>query len=557
MCVHHRHIFHIFQTDSIVASADRRPVDPPPIVELRIYEGDTADKEITFQLSANYFLFATLEPARPIAQGRSTQDANRLTVLTGTPVAGMVYLDRPSPAGYFIFPDLSVRHEGKYRLSFNLYEELKENKDDDQVDDEDSVKAPGIGDAHVTHRLEVRSQPFTVFSAKKFPGLASSTNLSRVVAEQGCRVRIRRDVRMRKRDGKPGKEGWDEYEEDTGYDRARQPGSPDPYANPSLAGTPHMVDSMGRPRSSSISSHHSHHSLAPAALSRRPSMQEMAQMYQQQGYPPPPQQITGHPAQGGYTQSPYAPPHSHSYSSQVSMPAPTMQPSMPPPQPQLSPYGYGQPAPAPSQQAYYGYAPPAAPRGHPFDNQQYTRHGSMDYTAPTTPDYRRSSMPQPSYSYPAQHHAPQTSHSSIAPPIEARQPTPSTMTPQMLPPLTTSLSRDKLLEATSPLSAATGSQYYEFPKHNTSAGLAPPPVEISHMSGTKRPFDNVFDTRHITEPLRQKARPDTRYDSVSGHSSLMHADVDDTPDDAFSRVRLSYKRADGRETARPLPPSHD
>lgn len=131
------------------------------------------------------------------------------------------------------------------------------------------------------------------------------------------------------------------------------------------------------------------------------------------------------------------------------------------------------------------------------------------------------------------------------------------MTPQMLPPLTTSLSRDKLLEATSPLSAATGSQYYEFPKHNTSAGLAPPPVEISHMSGTKRPFDNVFDTRHITEPLRQKARPDTRYDSVSGHSSLMHADVDDTPDDAFSRVRLSYKRADGRETARPLPPSHD
>ena len=43
-------------------------------------------------------------------------------------------------------------------------------------------------------RMEVKSDLFTVYSAKKFPGLAESTNLSRTVAEQGCRVRIRRDV---------------------------------------------------------------------------------------------------------------------------------------------------------------------------------------------------------------------------------------------------------------------------------------------------------------------------------------------------------------------------
>ncbi|KAI7073270.1 hypothetical protein KC352_g42310, partial [Hortaea werneckii] len=170
------------------SSADRRPVDPPPIVELKIYEGPNRERDITYTMSANYFLFATLEQARPMAHPRGTDDKTRLTVLTGTPVAGLVYLDRPSPAGYFIFPDLSVRHEGVYRLSFSLYEELKLPEDEDKAGD---VPRPDASsDAHVTHRLEVKSKPFIVYSAKKFPGLTESTSLSRMVAEQGCRVRI-------------------------------------------------------------------------------------------------------------------------------------------------------------------------------------------------------------------------------------------------------------------------------------------------------------------------------------------------------------------------------
>lgn len=40
------------------SSADRRPVDPPPIVELRVYEGEGPSKtEITFAYNANFFLF--------------------------------------------------------------------------------------------------------------------------------------------------------------------------------------------------------------------------------------------------------------------------------------------------------------------------------------------------------------------------------------------------------------------------------------------------------------------------------------------------------------------
>jgi hypothetical protein len=196
------------------SSADRRPVDPPPIVELRVFEND---QEITFAYNANFFLHASLENARTIAPGRAPSTAPSFPVLTGTPVAGMAYLDRPTPAGYFIFPDLSVRHEGKYRLSFALFENLSEVKD---LDPED----PDVifdGNHFVTHRSEVKSAPFTVFSAKKFPGLSESTALSRMVAEQGCRVRIRRDVRMRRRENK-GSKDWDGYDEDEGYDGTRR-----------------------------------------------------------------------------------------------------------------------------------------------------------------------------------------------------------------------------------------------------------------------------------------------------------------------------------------------
>ena len=45
------------------SSADRRPVDPPPIVELRIFEGEGANKtDITFAYNANFFLFGTSLP---------------------------------------------------------------------------------------------------------------------------------------------------------------------------------------------------------------------------------------------------------------------------------------------------------------------------------------------------------------------------------------------------------------------------------------------------------------------------------------------------------------
>lgn len=198
--------------------------------------------DITFQYEANFFVFATLEVARPMAHGRGQPQppSQQVPVLTGMPVSGMAYLDRPAEAGYFIFPDLSVRHEGIYRLSFNLYEETKHSEDRDREGSPDNKAAvAGPAEASFDWRMEVKSHLFTVFSAKKFPGLAESTNLSRTVAEQGCRVRIRRDVRMRRREGKSNgdydEEPAEEYRqgrvvEQDSYERERSrsnSGSPD------------------------------------------------------------------------------------------------------------------------------------------------------------------------------------------------------------------------------------------------------------------------------------------------------------------------------------------
>ncbi len=153
---------------------------------------------------AGFMLYASLETARPIAQGRMHTGPNP-PVLTGVAVASTAYLERPQKAGYFIFPDLSVRHEGWYRLRFSLFEAVKHAEDADidrpfvhiPKDPKDATDV--ISHQSMANRMEVQSSPFQVFSAKKFPGLNESTTLSRVVAEQGCRVRIRREIRQRKR----------------------------------------------------------------------------------------------------------------------------------------------------------------------------------------------------------------------------------------------------------------------------------------------------------------------------------------------------------------------
>jgi hypothetical protein len=545
------------------SSADRRPVDPPPIVELRVFEND---QEITFAYNANFFLHASLENARTIAPGRApSTGAPSFPVLTGTPVAGMAYLDRPTPAGYFIFPDLSVRHEGKYRLSFALFENLSEVKDLDP-DDPDVIFD---GNHFVTHRAEVKSAPFTVFSAKKFPGLSESTALSRMVAEQGCRVRIRRDVRMRRRDNKGGKD-WDDFDEEPGYDAARRTATPDNYGQP-----PNIPLDADRPRSVSNASSHS---LVPP---RRPSMDDMPQPYQATNN----YQQMAPPHSSGYSQMPAYGSNQHQYQSQYTSP-----PSSGMMQPPQAPYSHqSQPQAQPIHSSYQSQ--PSMQMNQQYGYQNYQQQSHYEQPAPArqepaadyahAPEYRRSSVTQPPQQYPGpsqlispynqmdQYNRPQQMSQTLQPlqtsphahSVSAPMHTPSHHSLPTLKILQPPANIDKL-EPVSPsyqsppsamssgtMSAATmsanpdaASQNYGLPRF-AAQGL--PPVQAA---GAKRSFSSTFDTRHMNERLTQGARPNP---SGAGYNY----DECNSPDmeEPMDRAAMSYRRADGTQRQRHVP----
>jgi hypothetical protein len=419
------------------ASADRRPVDPPPIVRLRIFEGQNAENDITVGYPGYFFLYATLEYARHLATGRNQQPP-AIPVLTGSPVVGMSYLDRPEPAGYFVFPDLSIRHEGKYRLTFSLYEDVKDPADQDTETD---GKPTG---PHICHRLEVKTMPFSVFSAKKFPGLAESTSLSKIFAEQGCRVRIRRDVRMRRRntEGKPGRD----FDRDDDYDRGRMSATPDPYAGQPVA-TPqaHFDHDQSRPVS------HSGPSYAQPHM-RRSSQEQLAQHYHSQ--PPSPQT-----AQNNQWHAPGTPQ-----------------------QPYVARPGSFQPP------AYPQQAPSYPAQSYPYENG-HGRQNSSDQ-APPPPQQPRSHTAQSPVASPRFHHAVPFQAASgpfQPPPQPASVILPKIETLQKIEPAKTYPTAMDLSQPSS--------TFYE-------AEPEPQPV-----AGSKRPYSQSFDTKPQEGPLRDGARP--------------------------------------------------
>lgn len=496
-------------------------MDPPPIVELRIFEGNDEERDVTFQLSANYFLFATLEPARPTAQGRVPQDTSRSSVLTGTPVAGMVYLERPIPAGYFLFPDLSVRHEGFFRLCFNLYEELKDPNDGDDTIENDG-EAPGFCPAQVTHRLEVKSTPFLVWSAKKFPGLSSSTELSRCVAEQGCRVRIRREIRLRKRKG--AKDAHDGFSED-GHDGPRHSHTPDMYQQPHISVPHNMVASSERGRTASISSSHT---LVGLPDGRRSSLQEMP-AYSQAQCPPPPVIMSQNGQPGSVPQNQYAgaSPASQQY------PGYAYQQPMPAPPMPYQDYQYGRSmAPTLGQGYQYQQTSQAQHQVSQYEPQVHMRNGSSDYTGSNSTDSRRSSVmapPPPSlYGYGQQNQSMYPSGNSGY-----------SMAGHMLPPINTTLqTRDKMEPSTPAVPVPTWYGQYGDGVNHQQMG------DSSSQTGSKRSYDRVFNTGAVVhEALRDGARPSAPYAQANGSRGNNEG------------LQMLYRRADGREMARPLPPS--
>jgi len=76
--------------------------------------------------------------------------------------------------GFFVFGDLSVKQEGKYKLLFSLYQ---------------------MRNDHCDLITQTTSNVFEVYTSKQFPGLSESTFLTRSFSDQGVRLRLRKDSR--------------------------------------------------------------------------------------------------------------------------------------------------------------------------------------------------------------------------------------------------------------------------------------------------------------------------------------------------------------------------
>ncbi|KAJ7049916.1 velvet factor-domain-containing protein [Mycena amicta] len=161
-------------------SADRRPVDPPIVVQLNVTDlhGSPAARPATRHphlTNPYYFMYAALvtingdtdikcEGGRPSTSGALVSSVR-------------VLKDHPNSdedAAFFIFPDICVRLEGSWRFKLSLF-----------VIDCDMVKFCAV----------TFSQPFFVYPGKLYPGVQVSTPLTRALAAQGVKLRIRKEVR--------------------------------------------------------------------------------------------------------------------------------------------------------------------------------------------------------------------------------------------------------------------------------------------------------------------------------------------------------------------------
>ncbi|OBT61874.1 hypothetical protein VE03_08718 [Pseudogymnoascus sp. 23342-1-I1] len=153
---------------------DRKPIDPPPIVQLKISE--TVDPPQNFLQSPYYFISTTLvedEEAQGLADREEVKNA-----LAGTLVSSLHRLKDSdnTDGGFFVFGDLSVKIEGSFKLQFTLYE---------------------VRDKEVEYITSITSEAFTVHPAKNWPGMAESTFLTRSFSDQGVRLRLRKEPRFR------------------------------------------------------------------------------------------------------------------------------------------------------------------------------------------------------------------------------------------------------------------------------------------------------------------------------------------------------------------------
>ncbi|KAF2628751.1 hypothetical protein BU25DRAFT_390615 [Macroventuria anomochaeta] len=148
----------------------RKAIDPPPVVQLEVKS--TIDPQKNFLQNPYLFMMVSLYKAdrdEPLPGNES---------MTGTLSSALHRLKDHNnvDVGLFVFGDISVKMLGTYRLHFRLYE-----------------FNPDIFSSQ--YLACTTSDKFSVLAPKDFKGMEESTSLSRLIADQGVRLRLRKEAR--------------------------------------------------------------------------------------------------------------------------------------------------------------------------------------------------------------------------------------------------------------------------------------------------------------------------------------------------------------------------
>ncbi|GAA5807055.1 hypothetical protein MFLAVUS_000405 [Mucor flavus] len=151
---------------------DRRPLDPPPIVQIEL---DHSTPQETQDFLQNPYLFMCVSLIHPTTHEEILNPAHN--TLSGQSSSSMYKLKdiNNHDGGFFVFGDVSVKLEGQFRLKFSMFE---------------------ISKLGATNLKSIYSNVFQVFASKSFPGMLESTFLSRSFSDQGVRIRIRKEHRV-------------------------------------------------------------------------------------------------------------------------------------------------------------------------------------------------------------------------------------------------------------------------------------------------------------------------------------------------------------------------
>ena len=171
---------------------DRRVVDPPPIVQLSLagYDPSSMADVDALRTPCNVVHCSLIDHlGRDVTCVPDPHDFEKISRrLMGTIVASpFIGTDRSAPPSgveharlgcFFIFPDMSCRQNGLYRLRFT---HMQINLD--------VLPAGSSSDLNIA---TIESDVFEVFSAKDFPGMRPSTALTKELKRQGAPVSVKK-----------------------------------------------------------------------------------------------------------------------------------------------------------------------------------------------------------------------------------------------------------------------------------------------------------------------------------------------------------------------------